>query len=307
MSIRAALVCSSLLLAGACAEVEPTGPVEAGPLAGPEAAAVALPGIVFSSSFLTVSQVNAVHTGLVEAPTPSNLLSFLSQLRSRGGRVLIKFGGGVTSHKNADGTFNLEKWKSQVDRFSGINISSYIADGTIIGHFLVDEPNFAGRWGDHEIPQATIEAAAKHSKLRWPSLPTLVNAPASWLASAPVTYVNLDAAWAMYRAKTSSSPTDWINQQTKRAKAKGLGLVAGLNVLDGGDGSSGIKGTQPRTWAMSASELDRYGSALLAQTYVCAFSMWRYSAAYYGRADVKGVMQALSTKARNHAKTSCRQ
>jgi hypothetical protein len=307
MRIRATLVCSSLLLAGACADVEPTGPAGTAPLAGPDAAAVTLPGIVFSSSYLTVSQVNSVHTGLVEAPTPSNLLSFLSQLRSRGGRVLIKFGGGVNSYKNADGTFNLEKWKSQVDRFRGIDFNSYIADGTIVGHFLVDEPNFAGRWGGQGISPATVEAAAKHSKLRWPTLPTLVNAPASWLASATVTYVHLDAAWAMYRAKTSSSPTDWINQQTKRAKAKGLGLVAGLNVLDGGDGSSGIKGTQPRTWAMSAAELNRYGSALLAQTYVCAFSMWRYSAAYYDRADVKQVMAALSAKARNHARTSCRQ
>jgi hypothetical protein len=138
-------------------------------------------------------------------------------------------------------------------------------------------------------------------------MPTIVSAPANWLASVPVTYVYLDAGWAVFRAKTSSSPTDWAAQQVKRAKSKGLGLVAGLNVLDGGDGSSGIHGTQPNTWAMSAAELRKYGSALLSQSYVCAFSMWRYSSTYYNRADVKSAMADLSAKAKSHAKTPCRQ
>ena len=194
-----------------------------------------------------------------------------------------------------------------MDRFRNINFDSYIADGTIVAHFLVDEPHFDGRWGGQVIPQATLEEAAKHSKLRWPNLLTVVNAPANWLASAPVTYVHLDAGWAMFRSKTSSSPGGYAAQQVKRAKSKGLGLVAGLNVLDGGDGSSGIRGTQPRTWAMSAAELREYGSALLAQSYVCAFSMWRFSDSYYNRADVKSAMAELSAKARSHASTSCRQ
>ena len=296
-----------MLVAGGCAEDDRTGPTADMDPAATGSPALAGSGIVFSSSALTVSQVNSVHTGLVEAPTPSNLLSFLSQLRQKNGRVLIKFGGGEGSYKNPDGTFNLTKWKSNVDRFRTIDFSSYITDGTIVGHFLVDEPHFSGRWGDQGIPQATVEEAAKHSKLRWPSLPTLVNAPANWLASVPVTYVHLDAGWAMYRAKTSSNPGEWLAQQVKRAKSKNLGLVTGMNVLDGGDGSSGIRGTQPRTWAMSAAELRSYGTALLNQSYVCAFSMWRYSDTYYNRADVKSAMTELSNKAKSHARTSCRQ
>jgi hypothetical protein len=298
-----------VVFAAGCADADRLGPAteaDPAPELGP-AAATALPGIVFSSSALTASQLNSVHTGLVEAPTPSNLLSFLAQVRSKGGRVLIKLAGSENGYKNPDGTFNLAKWQGRVDRFRSIDFSSYIADGTIVGHFLVDEPHFTGRWGDKGIPQATVEAAAKHSKQRWPNMPTLVNAPANWLASVPVTYVHLDAGWAMFRSKTSSSPSGWVAQQVKRAKSKGLGLVAGLNVLDGGNGSSGIRGTQPKTWAMSATELRQYGSALLDQGYVCAFSMWRYSSTYYNRADVKSVMAELSAKARSHAKTPCRQ
>jgi hypothetical protein len=307
--VRTAALGISMLVMVACADGDRLGPTAgADPVSGPDnAAAAALPGIVFASSALTVSQLNSVHTGLVEAPTPSGLLSFLSQVRAKGGRVLLKLAGGEGTYRNADGTFNLTKWKSGVDRYRNIDFSSYVADGTIVGHFLVDEPHFASRWGDKAIPQATVEAAAKHSKQRWPNLPTIVNSPANWLASVPVTYVYLDAGWAMFRAKTSSSPANWAALQVSRAKSKGLGLVAGLNVLDGGDGSSGIRGTQPRTWAMSAAELRKYGSALLSQSYVCAFSMWRYSGSYYGRADVKSAMADLSAQARSHARTSCRQ
>ncbi len=65
-----------------------------------------------------------------------------------------------------------------------------------------------------------------------------------------------------------------------------------------------VKSASP---SMSAAELRRYGTALLGQSYVCAFSMWRYSDSYYNRADVKVVMADLSALAKSHAKTSCRQ
>jgi hypothetical protein len=295
-----------MVVAGGCGEQDRTGPSAELAPTGTGTPAAGGTGIVFASSALKVSQINSVHTGLVEAPTPSNILSFLSQLRQRNGRVLIKLAN-KESYRNPDGTFSLAKWKSQVDRFRNIDLSPYIKDGTIVAHYMVDEPHFKGRWGDRAIPQATLEEAAKHSKLRWPNMPTVVSAPASWLASVPVTYVYLDAGWATYRAKTSDDPAAWIAKEVKRAKSKNLGLIAAMNVLDGGNGSSGIRGTQPRTWAMSAAELKNYGSAVLAPSYVCGFMMWRYDAEYYGRADVKSALAALSSKASNHARTSCRQ
>lgn len=265
------------------------------------------PGIVFSSSQLPLTQLNSVNTGLVYTPTPSNLLSFLAQVKSKNGRVLIKLAGGENTYKDPGGGFNLDKWKAGVARYKNIDFSSYVADGTIVGHYLVDEPHFDGRWGGKVIPPATLEEMARHSKSLYPTLITLVNAPANYLAQATVSYVYLDAAWAMYRSITSTSPGAWVAQQAKRAKSKGLGLVAGMNVLDGGNGSSGLRGTQPRTWMMSAAELRSYGTALLSQSYVCAFSMWQYNSTYYSRADVKSAMADLSALARNHAQTSCRQ
>lgn len=249
--------------------------------------------------------MGSIHTGTIHPATVSGVLSYLSQVKNKGGRVFLRLHGDAVV-RNTDGTFNLDKWKTQVARFRNVNFDPYINDGTIIGHFVVDEPHFASRWGGKRIPQSTVEAMAKYSKDLWRTMKTIVSAPPTWLDDVTLTYTNLDAAWAIYYAKLGN-PTTWINNLTSKAKPKGLGLVASLNVLDGGNGSSGFAGNYPNKFAMSAAELRSYGSALLAQPYVCAFAMWKYTSAYYGRADIQSALKDLSPKARNHAATSCRQ
>ena len=288
----------------ACDDSDRVGPTSGPSDVAPEFVAAAPAGIVFASFGLQPSQMNSVHTGGVRGMSASGILSYLAQTKAKGGRALLNFGG---ESRNADGTFSLAVWKARIDRYRGVNFSSYIADGTLIGHFIIDEPHFQSRWGGKIIPQSTVEEMAKYSKQLWPTMTTIVNAPLHWLADSPTIYTNLDAGWAMYRSKTSSNPTLWAANQVAAAKRKGLGVFSGLNVLDGGNGSSGFHGNYPKSWAMSANELRTYGSALFSQSYVCGFGMWKYTSAYYDRPDIKVAMAELSTKARNHVKTSCRQ
>ncbi|MBA3584117.1 MAG: hypothetical protein H0W36_06240 [Gemmatimonadetes bacterium] len=306
-ALRAAVMACAVVTTGSCADDDRLGPPsDLVPGTPEQAAASTASGIMFASFALKPAQLTTVHTGIVGPSSPSQLRDYLSQVRARGGRVLVRLApdGQV---KNADGTFNLTKYKAALDRYRNIDFAAYIADGTMVGHFVLDEPQFPSRWGGTVIPQATVEAAARHSKQLWPTLPTIVNAPAQWLAASTVTYTHLDAGWAMFRAGAGSSPTRWAANQVSKAQSKGLGLFAGLNVLDGGDGSSGFRGNYPQKWAMSALELRTYGSALLAQSYVCGFGMWEYRPAYYDRADIRSAMADLSAKARSHARTSCRQ
>ena len=304
---RAAGLALSILTFNACDAPDRLSPGSGASSTTSELATLAAPaGIVFASFGLQITQLSSVHTGTVLGGGPSALLSSLSQVKAKGGRVLLRFYG-EAAVRNADNTFNLDKWKAQVARFKNINFNSYITDGTILGHFIIDEPHFSSRWGGKVIPQATVEAMAKYSKTLWPTLVTVVNAPPNWLAAATLTYANLDAGWGTFNGATGADPAKWVANQVAAAKRKTLGMVAGLNVLDGGNGSSGFHGNYPSKWAMSASELRAYGSALLAQTYICGFTMWKYSSAYYDRADIKSAMGELSTKAKAHAKTSCRQ
>ena len=307
------------ILCGACADdsTGPSSPADAtlAPAESIDPAAAVLdtrssrPGIVFASFSMSNAYLDNVHTGWMSggALDPSNILSNLSGARAKGGRVVVKLSKGRDRYvKNADGTFSLAKWKALVGRYKNVNLRPYITDGTIIGHYLIDEPHRAVRWGGKVISQKTLEEMARFSKQIWPEMTTIVRVAPSWLASTSLTYKYVDAGWTQYTAKKGDA-AKWVASETAAAKRKGLGLVVGLNVLDGGNGSSKIAGFTKGKWAMSASEIRTYGSAMLGQSHACAFFNWTHNTTYYGRSDIRSAMADVSAKARSHAKTSCRQ
>jgi hypothetical protein len=264
-------------------------------------------GIAFGTMYLGNPQLNAVEYGTLRVVNVGNMLSELSGARARGAHLVIKLvGAGDRPVKNTDGTFSFEKWKAIVDGYRGIDFNSYLGDGTIVGHFLIDEPDLESRWGGRVIPQATLEAMAQYSKQLWPGMVTMVRAVPSWLAEVPLTYVYLDAGWVHYTARRGDA-AQYMAKQVAIARGLGLGLGMSMNLLDGGDGSSGIPGISSGKYAMSADELSRYGTALLSNGYGCTFFMWKYDAAYHGRSDIQSAIAALSTQARSHASVSCRQ
>ena len=57
---------------------------------------------------------------------------------------------------------------------------------------------------------------------------------------------------------------------------------------------------------MTANEIKTYGSALLSDSYPCAFVSWQYRSAFFSGSAIKDAMQTLSSKAKNHAQKSCR-
>jgi hypothetical protein len=146
---------------------------------------------------------------------------------------------------------------------------------------------------------------AAYSKELWPGMTTFARVVPSWLAAAPVTYTHLDAGWLQYTAG-KGDVNQLVAAEIAVAKQKRLGLIVGMNVMTGGNGSSRIRGI-PSGWAMSATEVRTYGTALLNQSYACGFYMWNHNTSYFGRSDIKAVSTDLSATARIHVKTSCRQ
>jgi hypothetical protein len=316
-----ALVAGLVLLATACrddsdsAGPSPVSEPEMLPVETTDLGALALdrrssrPGIVFGSTNMSNAYLSSVHTGWLNGGPldPGNIMSWLSGAKAKGGRVVIKLCKGRDEFvQNRDGTFSLSKWKSLVSRYRNVNIERYIADGTIVGHYLIDEPHRAEKWGGRPISQRTLEEMARFSKQLWPQMHTLVRVAPTYLAQSSMSYRYLDAGWTQY-AYGKGDPARWVNSEAAAAKRKGLGLVVGLNVIDGGNGSSRIRGTSGSRWSMSASELRKYGSAMLSQSRACGFFNWQHDSRYYNRSDIRKAMAELSAKAKRHAKTSCRQ
>jgi len=227
----------------------------------------------------------------------SDLNTVLGAIKSRGGKVLLSLAGSPEYYLDANGYFSFTMWKQRVDMFRSINFSSFITDGTIIGHYIVDEPSDPSNWGGKVIPQATVEAMAKYSKQIWPSMPTVVRAEATWLAGWTGTYQYLDAGWAQWVAR-KGDPLDFVKRNVADAQKKGLALVVGLNVRKGGT---------DRT-PMTASMIKSAGSALLSSSYPCAFLSWEWddNSSYYYQTAIIDAMKYLRAKAQNRSFKPCK-
>ena len=231
------------------------------------------------------------------------LVPLLSAARRNGVKVVISVVGADRYYKNGNGTFSLVKWKARVNRYRGVNISSFIKDGTIIGHYILDEPHDPSNWGGHTVSRATIDEMARYSKSIWPSMPTIVRGWPAYLKGYHYRY--LDAAWAQYSARFGNVST-WLKKNVGDAQGSHLALVVGLNQLAGG-GKGGLAGFYRRGfYAMTGKQMRAWGATILSSSYPCAFLSWAYNSRYMNRSDIKSARAYLASKAGSKSNKSCR-
>jgi hypothetical protein len=205
---------------------------------------------------------------------------------------VIPFAGSPRYYKE-NGHFSLSKWKARVNRFRGINLSSFIQDGTIIGHYMIDEPNDPANWRGQRVSPSVLEEMAKYSKQLWPNMATIVRTEPGYLAR---NHRYLDAAWAQYLSR-KGSPEGFIRRNAAEAQSRGVRLVVGLNVLKGGT---------PHGTKMTASQVKSWGSTLLNGSYPCAFISWTYNTRFLSSRGMSEAMGALRSKAESRSNRSCR-
>jgi hypothetical protein len=252
-------------------------------------------GIPIGLFHLPTSYYGSRYNGAVHAAGPTDLMSKLSAIKARGGKVVLSLSGSQRYYKDSQGHFSFTKWKARVDRFRNMRFSSYISDGTIVGHYLIDEPQDAANFNGQRVGGATLEAMAKYSKQLWPSMATIVRAE-PYLIQWNGTYRYLDAAWAQYLWR-KGNVNDYLRKNVSYAQKMGLALVVGLNVPDGGS---------PHQSTMSPSEVQSWGSALLNSSYPCAFLSWKHGDGALLTSSMKSAMDYLRRKAQSRSFKSCR-
>jgi hypothetical protein len=241
-------------------------------------------------------------TGTVYDAVPDSLLFTLEAARQAGVRLFLSLTGNEQYNRDENG-FNLDIWKQRVDRFRGIDFTSYINDGTIIGHRVLDEPSDPSNWNGKVVTPAQIDEMAQYSKSIWPTMAAVIRAWPAYVKGYQFQY--LDAVWAQYVARFG--PIDaFIANNVRDAQAAHLGLIGGLNLLNGGSSTSGIPGRAKGKYGMSASEITSWGSTYLSEPYICAFMMFEYDANYLSQSDIKQALVQLTDKARSHPGKDCR-
>ena len=269
-------------------------------------------GIPFGEFGLTLEQFRPPYTGAVVLVSRSSVASELRAAQDRKLRLVLNLAGGKKLYTNPDGTFNLERWKARIDTYRDVDFSAYVTEGLVLAHFLLDEPGAARTWGGHPVSRAEIEEMARYSESIWPTLPTAVRATAEWLGRGDTTYASLDVAWGQWAGprrggSTGLTPEQFRDENVAWAKQLELGLIFGMNYLNGGDGSSGIPGTElhPELWQMSAAELAHVGTVLAAAPYACALLSWRHHAPFESRADIRAALDSVARVAAVRGGTLC--
>ena len=172
------------------------------------------------------------------------LRRMLDSLRTSKARVVLSTLRGKM--KNADGTLSIDKFRTEIGKWAAAaDVASYFSDGTIIAINVMDDN--ATAWTVPVTP-AQVDSLAQIVKQTWPNAVVSTRTTPAQLGSYVFKY--LDMAWAQYSGPyRDGTPQQYRDTQVAGAKARGLGLVLSLNVLDGGCGSptsaclSGIPGT----------------------------------------------------------------
>jgi len=155
----------------------------------------------------------------------------------------------------------------------------------------------------------------------WPDIPVIVREQPSklikhgaaynlsWKDAYGVDYVwqDLEVGWLNYgNGPTQKGPVQvFIDNETRDAYRQNLKLVAAMNIVIGGRGSSGICGPRDSTgttyWAMTADEIREYGTALINLPEAYLFMMWKFTEPsssscpydYWERPDIQRAVQDL--------------
>lgn len=250
-------------------------------------------GIPIGMNAQPIDEFGEYYNGAKLTIGPARLMKELPEIKARGAKIALMMAGNHRYYLDANGRFSLTKWKARIDRYKNIKFDAYITDGTIVGHYMVDEPGDPRNWGGKPIPPSTLDEMGRYSKQLWPKMPTIVRqAPDYW--KSPPRYV--DAAWAQYLSRRGPVK-DYARKVVADAQRNGMGLVVGLNVLKGGT---------PNGTKMTASQVEQFGSALLSSSYPCAFFSWQYNSSYLSSSSIKAAMKKLRTQAQNRSTKACR-
>ena len=204
--LRAPMLAGLLVALAACdsdksfsPELSESAPVASAAFAG---------GIPFGFFAQPTTEFGARYNGGHQNISPNRLIAELAQIKARGGKVVLALSGSPKYYVEG-GRFSMSKWKARIDAYKGINFTPYINDGTVLGHYMIDEPNDPANWNGQPVPPATLEEMAKYSKSIWPDMPTIVRVePVIWpRITSTSTPPGRSTSTAAARCRTTSSAT----------------------------------------------------------------------------------------------------
>jgi hypothetical protein len=276
----------------------------------------------------TTTKANTdVFTASLGSVSPSNIVERIDAARAKHVKLFLAMTGG--SHDNylstIDGVyqFDMAKWKARMNTFNTAAIKTAvagaIADGTIIGNSVMDEPHVwaaPGSDGNTWGPQGTmtkvrVDSLCAYVKSIFPSLPAGV-VHRHDIFEPDKSYRVCEFIISQYSTRLGSV-TAYRDGGLAMAQRDGIAIAFSMNILNGGtqdrDGTwdcigTGGLGTRTPNCQMTAQQLKDYGLVLGPSG--CAFTLWQYDSDFMSRSDNQQSFRDLAGRLATAPAKACR-
>jgi hypothetical protein len=259
----------------------------------------------FWSSNTTVAWGPAPFTASIGQNSPGGIVARITAARAYGLHLVLCLAGCAHAPVTTNGAFDLAKWQAAVARYNTPAIrdaiAQAVADGTVIGNSLLDEPHHSS-WGG-VITKAMLDEMATYARSYFPTLPMGVNfgQTAGYTWRSDERFHALDFAIHQYAwAATKGDVATYRTKVLAQAVADGYVPAFSLNIVNGGvqdrdsvyDCGGAAKGQRSPWCAMTATQIRDWGKALGPAG--CALLMWRYDSLAMGRPDNQQAMRDVA-------------
>ncbi len=279
----------------------PAGSPRSPSSASPPPSASGARGIPFGASQMWSSlgrsgteSFDLVHDGV----RAGNIVQRLAEARRKHVRLLLNMTGGHDPYMSSIGgihRFDMQRWHDSMATYDDdaikAAVAQAVADGTIVGNSVMDEPHARGQgdgntWGPQgTMTKARVDSMCAYVKSIFPNLPVGV-VHQHQLFEPSQSYRVCDFLVDQYQY--SYGPvTAWRDAALAMAHRDGIQILFGVNELNGGpkdrDGSwdckdeGGYKGQSSPNCQIPPDSLERWYPILARAG--CGFRVWRWDAA----------------------------
>ena len=236
------------------------------------------------------------------------MVSHIQAARSKGVRLLLVMTGGSHDKYKTDGVFDQAKWQAAMDKFDTQSIrdavAAGVADGTIIGNSVMDEPQQSGTttkdWGPPgTMTKVRVDELCAYVKNIFPTLP--VGAGHDGNAFEPTKSYQVCEFFMPQYAARKGNILAWRDGALAIAARDGMEVVFSLNLLDGGiqdkigvwdcPGTGGL-GTHGQNCRMTPENVREWGGVL--GPTACALLSWRYDATFMAKPQNQAAFSELA-------------
>ena len=255
--------------------------------------------------------------------TPANLVTGISTARAQRKKLLLALTGGAHENYMTDGVFDMAKWRAKMNTFNTpalkLAVAAAVADGTIIGNSVMDEPHVKGTgdgntWGPAgTMTKARVDSLCGYAKSVFPTLPVGVVHPHD--AFEPSNSYRVCEFLVDQYAARRGSVTEFRDEALAFGRRDNMAIVFSINVMNGGiqaarDGrwdcpltTTGGRGTYDPNCRMTPKQVRDWG--ILLGSAGCAMVAWRYDSSFMANPDNRAAFADVTARLATLPAKSC--